>query len=244
MVKNTLGMDFFTQFKHHPHVSISKRQQQEMPGINYVATVYNSIVMKNFQFNETGGNDMIWLGRVTKNKGLEAAIKARDTLHKPLTIAGVVDNADKEFYEAEIQPHFEEPLHEVKTAAAKSTFFGNGKLLLYPLQWEEPFGLVMAEAMACGTPVVAYARGSVPEIVKDGETGFLVNPSDTDIRGNYVVKKTGFEGICEAIERMYSLSEENYRAMRKASRKHVEKSFSVEKMVDDYIKVYEKILSV
>lgn len=100
----------------------------------------------------------------------------------------------------------------------------------------------MIEAMACGTPVVAYARGSVPEVIKDGETGFIVNPSDTDIRGNWIIKKTGIEGLCEAVERIYSMPEDQYRQMRRNCRAHVEKNFTVERMVDEYEKVYKEIL--
>lgn len=101
----------------------------------------------------------------------------------------------------------------------------------------------MIESMACGTPVVAFARGSVPEIIKDGETGFIVNPSDDDIRGNWIIKKTGIEGLCEAVERIYSMPEKQYLEMRKACRAHVEKHFTVERMVDEYEKVYEEILA-
>ena len=92
--------------------------------------------------------------------------------------------------------------------------------------------------MACGTPVVAYARGSVPEIVKDGETGFLVNPSEADIRGDWVIKKTGIDGLCEAIEKIYSMSEKEYQKMRLNCRSLVEKSFSASRMAEKYLKIY------
>lgn len=101
----------------------------------------------------------------------------------------------------------------------------------------------MIEAMACGTPVVAYARGSVPEVIKDGETGFIVNSSEEDKRGDWIVKKTGIEGLCEAVEKIYSMPEEQYRQMRRNCRTHVEKNFTVERMVGEYEKVYNQILS-
>ena len=101
----------------------------------------------------------------------------------------------------------------------------------------------MIEAMATGTPVVAFARGSVPEIVKDSETGFIVNSSDSDIRGNWIVKKTGIAGLCEAVERMYAMPTEQYQQMRRNCRAHVEAHFTVEKMVDSYEQVYQKILA-
>ena len=117
------------------------------------------------------------------------------------------------------------------------------KAFLMTINWEEPFGLVMIEAMACGTPVVAFARGSVPEIVKDGETGFIINPSDDDVRGDWIIKKTGFEGLCEAVNKLYSLSQEEYKQMRLACRKRVEERFTIEKMVEEYEKVYQDVLN-
>ena len=107
----------------------------------------------------------------------------------------------------------------------------------------EPFGLVMLEAMACGTPIVAYARGSIPEVIEDGKTGFLVNNSQDDIRGNWIIKKTGVEGIKEAIDKIYSMSKDEYQKMRLACRNHIEKNFSVGKMVNEYKKVYQQIVS-
>ena len=96
--------------------------------------------------------------------------------------------------------------------------------------------------MACGTPVVAFARGSVPEIVKDGVTGFIVNSSDKDIRGDWIIKKTGVEGLEEAINKIYSMSPDEYKNMRLNCRAHVEKNFTVGKMVDTYEKVYQEII--
>ena len=100
----------------------------------------------------------------------------------------------------------------------------------------------MAESMACGTPVIAFARGSVPEVIKDGETGFIVNPSNTDIRGDFIIKKTGFEGLCEAVEKIYSTPDKEYKKMRLNCRAHVEKNFAMERMVDNYEKVYQEII--
>ena len=129
------------------------------------------------------------------------------------------------------------------TTPRREEVMGRAKCLLFPIKWEEPFGMVLIEAMACGTPVVAYARGSVPEIIKDGETGFIVNSSDSDIRGDWIVKKTGIAGLCEAVEKIYSMSKVEYQKMRHACRTHVEANFTVEKMADNYEKVYQKILS-
>lgn len=98
------------------------------------------------------------------------------------------------------------------------------------------------EAMACGTPILAYARGAVPEIIEDGVTGFTVNSSDTDVRGDFIVKKTGEQGMLEAIERIYALPDDEYQAMRRACRKRVEEYFTAERMVTGYETLYKKIL--
>jgi glycosyltransferase involved in cell wall biosynthesis len=100
----------------------------------------------------------------------------------------------------------------------------------------------MIEAMACGTPVVAYARGSVPEVIKDGETGFIINSSENDIRGNWIVKKTGIDGLCEAVEKIYSMPQEQYHQMRRNCRAHVEKRFTIERMIEEYVRIYYQIL--
>lgn len=120
---------------------------------------------------------------------------------------------------------------------------GRAKCVLFPIKWEEPFGMVMIEAMACGTPVIAYARGSVPEVIKDGVTGLIVNQNEAEKRGNWIIKKTGIDGLCEAIEKIYGLSPAAYLKMRQNCRKQVEDNFSAEKMVVRYEGVYSEILT-
>lgn len=233
------------QFKGIPYVSISNKQREGLPELNYAATIYNSIILSEYDFEEYGGEEMIWLGRVTPTKGLDLAIKTAASLKKKLKAVIFVDQGEKDYFEKEIKPlmgsQYVEVFDEVKDKKVKSDFLGEAKLLLFPIRWDEPFGIVMIEAMAAGTPVVAFAKGSVPEVVVDGVTGFIVNYADEDRRGDWVVKKTGLEGLEEAVERIYSMPEERYLAMRRACREQVEKKFTVEKMVDEYERVYEKV---
>ncbi|MDO8610041.1 MAG: glycosyltransferase family 4 protein [bacterium] len=234
------------KFKHYPYISISNKQRESLPELNYVATVYNSIILSEFDFNETGGEDMIWIGRMNYTKGVDLGIKAAETLKKKFIISSYIDSGDMPYYQKDIEPHltqgFLSRTDELIDTKNKSQFLGNSKLFLFPIRWDEPFGIVMIEAMAAGTPLVAFSMGSVPEVMKDGETGFLVNPSDTDIRGNWIIKKTGIEGLCEAIDRIYSMPDNQYKQMRKACRAHVEKNFTIERMVDRYEEVYKKLI--
>lgn len=187
--------------------------------------------------------DIVWVGRIDPGmpKGLIETLQVSSKIQIPLQIFGHIE--DKDYFDKEIKPLFTSITCFNEGSHDKNTIFRNSKLFLFPIQWEEAFGLVMVESMASGTPVVAFARGSVPEVVKDGETGFIVNSSPDDIRGDWIVKKTGVEGLCEAVEKIYSMPFAEYRAMRRACRQHVEQNFTVEKMVDNYERVYEEILS-
>lgn len=150
-----------------------------------------------------------------------------------------------EYFHQKVKPYLASEFVQkmlVLQGEEKSMLLRNAKLFVFPIQWEEPFGMVMIEAMASGTPVVAFARGAVPEIVKDGETGFLVNSSETDKRGDWITKTTGMDGLCEAIERIYAMSRERYQEMRYAAHLHVSRYFTVAKMGAEYEKVYQEVI--
>lgn len=215
--------------------------------INNKRCILHGIDVSFYPFNPKSDNFLFWLGRSKKKKGLKEAVVVAKKTKKILYAAQAIKRPDDVvFFEQEIKPLVSNEAHihfvGINPYPEKLKYYQNAKVFLMPIQWEEPFGLVMIESMACGTPVVAFARGSVPEVIKDGETGFIVNPSDDDIRGNWIIKKTGIDGLCEAVERIYSMPEKEYQEMRYNCRKHVEKHFTVERMVDDYIKVYEEVI--
>lgn len=236
----------YGQFPQNNYITISNAQRNPMPNLNFVATVYNGIDLKHFTYSPHSQNYFAFLARMSPQKGPKEAIIAAKGAGVKLKMASKIDAVDKLYYAKEV-----EPLVDSKTIehvgeigqVEKDKFLNGAKGLLAPIQWEEPFGLFFIEAMACGTPVVTFSRGSVPEIIKDGETGFIVNASDSDKRGNWIVKRTGIEGLKEAIELLERMPEKKYRAMRKACREHVEKNFTVEKMVDGYEKVYQKVIN-
>lgn len=243
---------YFSLFKKYSNVffvSISNTQRKFFPDLNYAATIYNGTEIEQFKFSPVGGKTIMWASRAVPDKGLETVFEIAHRLGREFKIFALrkdeyMDWLNKLISEQEnlvlskrVYLEFEKDRTDLVVD------YQTSKLFLFPIQWEEPFGLVLIESMACGTPVVAYARGSVPEIIRDGETGFIVNPSDQDIRGDWIVKKTGVDGLCEAIEKIYSMPEKEYQKMRQNCRSLVEKSFSANRMVEEYLRVYKKLVS-
>ena len=226
-------------------IALSEAAKKANPVIDYYATVYNGVDMS--LPAGKGGEYMYHFGRINQQKGVKEAIEVANIVKRNLIIRGYRETRLEE-YPGEVKDMaskspFVEYQEEFIPSARAHEFFGEGKFFLFPLQWEEPFGLVMAESMAAGTPVVAFARGSVPEIVVDGVTGFIVNASETDVRGDFMVKKTGIDGLCEAVEKIYKMDNQEYQKMRENSRKHAEEHFSIEKMVDNYEKLYQEVIN-
>lgn len=228
------------RFKHHNFVSISNSQRLDMPELNYAATVYNGINVPEFSFKKESGSHLIWFGRITPKKGPLEAIAVAKQLDMKIIVAGAIDDIDMPFFQKEIKPLIDNINVIYKSEIGyleKSELLNSGLATLYPISWEEPFGLVMTESMACGTPVIAYNRGSVSEIIKDGVTGFIIDPDNQERpgKGSFVIKKQGIEGLVEAVKRIREID-------RSVCRKHIEDNFSVEKMISGYEDVYKKIL--
>lgn len=225
--KNKDRWAVFKKYKDNNYISISKSHQRlgKKLNLNFIGNVYNGIDLKFLKFNGKAKNHLVWLGRSAPNKGAKEAIVIAKKAKEKLILAGRVDKnspASLEYYHKYMKPYFNKNIKYIGEIGdpQKGIFLGNAKALLFPIKWEEPFGLVMVEAMACGTPVIAFNKGSVPEIVKNGKTGFVVK----DIK----------EAV-EAIKRIDQID-------RMECRKWVEKNFTIKKMVDDYEKLYYKIL--
>ncbi len=233
------------KFKHLNFISISNEFRTHFKSLNYIATVYHGLDLKYFPFNPNGGNYLLWIGRASKHKGEDDAIEVAKKTGKKLLIGASLRQHTNDYFEKFIKPNLNDKITLIPNITFENThkYYGQAKALLFPVKWKEPFGLIMIESMACGSPVIAYARGSTPEIIKDGETGFLVNPSENEIAGNWIIKKTGIAGLCEAVKKIYSMDKNQYLKMRQNSRKRVEQLFTVEKMVDEYEKVYQEILA-
>ncbi len=225
------------------YVAVSKFQQKLFP--TQTRHIYNGIDIKDYPVNQyCNQQKIIWIGRIDPNtpKGLDDAITAAKNTKHNLAFVGFVEVIG--YYKEAIEPLLDATIQREKqfsSSSEKVNFYRSGKVSLIPIQWEEPFGFTFIESMAAGTPVIAYARGSAPEIIKDGETGFLVNPSENDIRGNWIIKGCGIRGLCEAIEKIYNIPQDEYLKMRIDCRKHVEEKFTLEQMVDNYEKLYLEV---
>lgn len=215
-------------------VAISQSQKKSLPGVNYVGVIYHGVDVESFEFSEDAEDYMLYVGRTSPVKGLAPAIQASIATGRKLKIAAHTDEteAGKKYYDKEIKPYLdreeieflgEVPQDELRTLMSKA------KLLLFPTQWEEPFGLVVAEANSCGTPVVAFARGAMPEIINDGENGFVAKPDD-------------LEDLCAMIKKVYAMSQDESRSLRSSSRSYAQREFSIKKMIDGYEEVYNKVL--
>jgi len=214
--------DLFRMFqsKNQYYVSISDAQRKPAPNLNWIETVYNGLDLKLFPFSAKPRNNYLFLGRLLPTKGVAEAIMAVRKAKQLLIIAGIPNKGY--YWEKKIKPFLGKDIKYIGNVPYEKTYkyYGQAKALLCPIQWEEPFGLTFIEAMACGTPVIAFNRGSVPEVIKDKKVGFIVN---------------SIGEMAVAIKKINKISRRDCRAW-------VEKKFSLEKMVDDYEKVFLKIL--
>ncbi|MBM2820356.1 MAG: hypothetical protein HW405_116 [Candidatus Berkelbacteria bacterium] len=214
-------------------VSISNAQREVFGNLNWAGTVYNGVDTNNYSFSD-GGESLLFAGRMDRRKGIDIAVEIAHKLNKPLLIAGdIVKNLDGEKIYREIKPLIDG--EKIKYLGhirydKMSPIYQQSFALLLPIRWVESFGLVMTEAMACGTPVIAFNKGAVSEVVRDRVTGFVC-PSDS------------INCMTEKINELYQMSKNDYHKIRKNCRKHVTDNFSNEKMVEGYEKIYEKVIT-
>lgn len=208
--------------------------QKKLCPINFTRNwiAYNGIDTSLYEFNERPEDHFIWIARIDPYKGIENAIAAAEKADVKLLLAGRLDADKAEYFEEKIRPRLSKRIQYIGELSQKelSNFYGKAKALLYPIEWEEPFGLVMVEAMACGTPVIAFKKGSVPEVVKHGKTGFVIAKKDKKGKRNIA-------GLVKAIKKIDEIK-------RKDCRQRVEENFSFPKMVDRYEEIYYQILKI
>ena len=213
----------YEEFRDMPLVSISNAQREPLPWVNWQATVYHGLPQDLYRYRPEPGKYFAFLGRISPEKRVDRAIEIAKQTGIPLKIAAKVDPVDQEYFETVVEPLLREPLVEYISEigeSQKDEFLGNAYALLFPIDWPEPFGLAMIEAMACGTPIIAYRQGSIPEVMEEGRTGFIVNE---------------LEDAIAAARRIPELS-------RKRCREMYEQRFTAARMARDYLRVYERLI--
>lgn len=212
----------FREFAKLPFVSISDAQRKPMPWLTWAKTVYHGLPPDAFPYQKGPGNYLAFLGRTSPEKRLDRAIAIAARAGMPLKVAAKVDSADRAYFDAKLRPLLAQShvefLGEIQEREKKE-FLGNAQALLFPIDWPEPFGLAMIEAMACGTPVIAFRRGSIPEVINENATGFVVDSIDEAVA---------------AVEKVKTLS-------RRRCREMFERRFSAERMAQDYLDVYRRL---
>jgi glycosyltransferase involved in cell wall biosynthesis len=211
-------------FSDIPVVSISDAQRAPQPGAGWIGTVYHGLPTDLLRFHASPGSYLAFLGRISPEKRVDRAIAIAVACGQRLRIAAKVDRADRAYFEREIRPLLDHPLVECVgeiDEGQKSDFLGHASALLFPIDWPEPFGIVMIEALACGVPVVAFRGGSVPEVIDHGVTGFVVDTLDEAIEATRLVPSLDRD-LCRAV---------------------FERRFSVKRMAADYRRLYEMLVT-
>ena len=217
--------DIYRAFPHMPLVSISNHQRIPVPPVNWMGTVYHGLPERQLREGDGKGGYLAFLGRICGEKGPEQAIEIARLANMKLRIAAKVDPVDRLYFEEVVGPLLAKSPHvEFVGEIAddqKQEFLGSARALLFPVQWPEPFGLVMIEAMACGTPVIAFRQGAVPEVLEEGLTGFVVE---------------GIEAAAEAVRNLDRL-------YRPSIRSRFEERFSARAMARDYCAIYRRLIT-
>ncbi len=212
----------YERFRDGPYVSITDAERALAPDLRYLATVYNGVDPAQFPFDPAVGEYLLVLGRMSPDKGIHLAIEVAERAGLPLVLAGIVPPENTQYFAEHIEPHLNERIRYVGPAdlKRKGELYAGARAFLHLITYDEAFGLTMVEAMACGCPVIAVRRGSVPELIVEGQTGFIVD---------------GVDGAVAAVGQLANLD-------RAAARRHVEAHFTVERMVEGYEAVYRQLV--
>jgi glycosyltransferase involved in cell wall biosynthesis len=213
----------YDEFDDIPVVSISRAQRRPLPEANWVGNVYHGLPERALRFHRGPGKYLAFIGRISPEKRPDRAIEIAMRSGMQLKIAAKIDRSDQSYFENKIRPLLGQPnidfIGEIGDRE-KSEFLGNAVACLAPIDWPEPFGLNMIEAMACGTPTIAFRHGSVPEVLEDGVSGFIVESIEEAVR---------------AVDRVKTMS-------RAACRDAFERRFTARRMANDYVKLYERMI--
>jgi len=213
----------YKKFPNINFVAISKNQKKSGPGINIVKTIYHGLPIEEYKFNPKPQNYLLWLSKIIPQKGIAEAIDIAKLSGENLIVSGNIPPEYGEYFEFRIKPLIDGKKIQFVGASdfpKKIELLKNAKAFIFPVKRPEPFGLVVIEAMACGVPVIAFKEGSMPELIEEGKTGFLVN---------------NIEEACQALKKIKKIS-------REYCREYIKKNFNLKRMVNRYEKLYKKIL--
>jgi glycosyltransferase involved in cell wall biosynthesis len=214
----------YREYAEHRVVSISAAQRRPLPDANWIGTVHHGLPRHLYRFHPGPGGYLAFVGRISAEKRVDRAIAIAAGSGVPLRIAAKVDPSDRDYFRAEIEPLLRNPLVEYVGElgdAEKNDFIGNAAALLFPIDWPEPFGLAMIEALACGTPVIAWPHGSVREVLNDGVSGWIV------------------DDVASAIRAVRAIN----RIDRRRCRAEFEARFTADRMATDYVAIYQRAIS-
>lgn len=213
----------FNLFRNPHLVTISKAQSYSAPTLNYAGMVYNGLPMEDYPFSAEHEGYLLFVGRISMEKGLHHAIEVAQQLNLPLIIAAKLEQVDRPYYREYVEPFLSEDIKWIGEVdeAERNRLMSKAMCFLHPVTWREPFGLTLIEAGACGCPVVAFDKGSIPEVVENGKTGFVVQ----DV-----------EAMIDAVENITTID-------RSHCREHALEKFNARQMADGYEEIYRRILS-
>lgn len=216
------NQELYENFANPYLVSISEAQIPKNSTMNHITTIYHGFNMESYPFSEKNEGYLLYVGRIAPKKGLHHAIYVAKKLNRKLIIAAKLDEIHRNYFEDVIKPELSDKIQWIGEATEfeRNQLMSRALAFLHPACWDEPFGLTMIEALACGTPVIAFNRGSIPELIRNGQTGYIVDTPDE---------------MAEAILQIERID-------RKACRRYALKNFNVEKMTDEYEMVYKAIL--
>lgn len=221
-----INRPYFNTFTKNIHlVAISKAQAKRAPELGIQNVIYNGLDMNHYPFSQAHDGYLLFVGRISREKGVHFAIEAAERLQIPLIIAAKVDGNDTEYFKKEIEPRLSDKIQWVGEVneEERNNLMMNALCMIHPTNWPEPFGLTLIEAFACGCPVVAFNLGSIPEIIQNEKTGFIIKPEDV-------------EGLMEGIRKSENID-------RTYCRKYALQHFSGEKMTNAYENLYESVLT-
>lgn len=203
-------------------VSISKAQRVPLPTLNYIANIHHGLSMKNYPFSRTHEGYLLYVGRIAEEKGVHLAIDVAEQTNFPLIIAAKVDSNDLTYFKEKIEPRLSKQIQWIGEVDedTRNKLMSKAMCFLHPVLWREPFGLTLIEAMSCGCPVIAFRRGSIPEIIENGKTGFIVEDE---------IEMAMRVADIETIDRSYC-------------RSYALENFNTDRMVDSYEATYEKAI--